>query len=207
MEDVLDLYEAPDDPQRPTVCFDERPYQLVSETRRPQPAQPGRAARQDYEYKREGTANLFIHFAPKRGWRHVAVTARRASQDFAQQMRALVDEHFPDAAVIRVVLDNLNTHTGAALYATFAPAEARRLLHKLEFHHTPKHGSWLNQAEIELSVLSGQCLDRRIADHPTLGTEVAAWEQPRNQAQATVDWRFTTAEARVKLHRVYPAHS
>jgi hypothetical protein len=207
MEDVLDRYEAPDDPQRPLVCFDEMPYQLVSETRRPQPARPGRAARQDYEYKREGTANLFLHFAPQRGWRHVAVTDRRTSQDFAQQMRALVDEHFPDAVRIRVVLDNLNTHTGAALYEAFAPAEARRIARKLEFHHTPTHGSWLNQAEIELSVLSGQCLDRRIGDRPTLRAEIAAWEQQRNTAHATVDWRFTTATARLKLHRVYPAHS
>jgi hypothetical protein len=207
MEDVLDLYEAPDDPPRPLVCFDEMPYPLVSETRTPQPAQPGRAARQDYEYKREGTAHLFLHFAPKRGWRHVAVTDRRPSPDFAQQMRAVVDEYFPDALVSRVGLDNLNPHTGAALYEAFAPAEARRLLRKLEFHYTPKHGSWLNQAEIELSVLSGQCLDRRIGNRQTLTTEVAAWEEQRNQAHATVDWRFTAADARVKLHRVYPSSS
>lgn len=207
MEAVLDLYEAPDDPQRPLVCFDEMPYQLITETRAPLPARPGRGARQDYEYQREGTANLFLHFAPQRGWRHVAVTARRTNRDFAEQMRALVDEHFPDAGVIRVVLDNLSTHTGAALYETFAPAEAWRIWRRLEFHYTPRHGSWLNQAEIELSVLSGQCLDRRIGDPATLATAIAAWEQQRNQVQATVHWRFTTAQARDKLHRVYPAHS
>jgi len=207
MEDVLDLYEAPDDPQRPLVCFDEMPYQLISEPRPALPAQPGQGGRQDYEYRREGTANLFLHFAPWRGWRHVAVTARRANPDFAEQMRALVDEHFPDAGVIRVVLDNLSTHTGAALYETFPPAEAWRIWRKLEFHYAPRHGSWLNQAEIELSVLSGQSLDRRIGDRATLTSEIAAWEQQRNQAQATVHWRFTTAQARVKLHRVYPSHS
>lgn len=206
MEDVLDLYAAPDDPQRPLVCFDELPYQLVSETRRPQPARPGRAARYDYEYKREGTANLFMHVAPHLGWRHVAVTERRTSRDFAHQMRALVDEHFPAAEVIRLVSDNLNTHTVAALYEAFAPAEARRIARRLEFHHSPKHGSWLNMAEIELSVLSGQCLDRRLGDRQTLRDEVAAWERRRNAARAAITWRFTTAEARVKLHRVYPAH-
>ena len=207
MEDVLDLYEAPADPRRPLVCFDERPYQLVSETRTPQLSRPGRAGRYDYEYKREGTANLFLHFAPKAGWRHVEVTERRTGRDFAQQMRALVDEHFPEAELVRVVLDNLNTHAGAVLYEAFEPAEARRILRQLEFHYTPKHGSWLNQAEIELSVLSGQCLARRIRDRQTLAAEIAAWERERNQARATVDWRFTSADARVKLHRVYPAHS
>jgi DDE superfamily endonuclease len=207
MEDVLDLYEAPAAPERPLVCFDEMPYQLVSEPRPALPVQPGQVVRQDYEYGREGTANLFLHFAPQRGWRHVVVTDRRTNADFAEQMRALVDEHFPDAVAIRVVLDNLSTHTGAALYETFAPAEAWRIWRKLEFHYTPRHGSWLNQAEIELSVLSGQCLDRRIGDRATLAREIAAWEQQRNRAQATVHWRFTTAQARVKLHRVYPAHS
>ena len=206
MEDVLDLYDAPADPQRPLVCFDERPYQLVSETRAPQPPRPGRAGRYDYEYKREGTANLFLHFAPQLGWRHVDVTERRTSRDFAHQMRALVDEHFPEALAIRVVLDNLSTHTAAALYEAFAPEEARRLLRRLEVHHTPKHGSWLNQAEIELSVLSGQCLDRRLGDRPILKAEIAAWERRRNQARATVEWRFTSTDARIKLHHVYPAH-
>jgi hypothetical protein len=206
MEDVLDLYAAPPDPQRPLVCFDELPYQLVSETRTPRPARPGRAAQYDYEYKREGTANVFLHVAPHLGWRHVAVTARRTAQDFAHQMRALVDEHFPQAEVIRLVSDNLNTHTPAALYATFPPEEARRIAKRLEFHHTPPHGSWLNMAEIELSVLSGQCLARRLGDRQTLATEAAAWERRRNAARATITWRFTAADARVKLHRVYPAH-
>jgi hypothetical protein len=206
MEDVLDLYEAPDDPQRPLVCFDELPYQLVSETRTPRPPRPGRAARYDYEYKREGTANLFMHVAPRLGWRHVDVTERRTALDFAHQMRALVDDHFPAAEVVRLVSDNLNTHTAAALYAAFAPEEARRIARKLEFHHTPKHGSWLNMAEIELAVLSGQCLDRRLGDRQTLRAEVAAWQRQRNEARATVTWRFTAADARVKLHRVYPAH-
>jgi DDE superfamily endonuclease len=206
MEDVLDLYAAPADPRRPLVCFDEQPYQLVSETRRPQPARPGRAGRYDYEYKREGTANLFMHCAPHLGWRHVEVTDRRTARDFAHQLKALVDEHFPAAEVIRLVSDNLNTHTPAALYAAFPPEEARRLARTLEFHHTPPHGSWLNMAEIELSVLSGQCLDRRLGDRPTLRDEVAAWARRRNAAHATITWRFTTADARLKLHRVYPAH-
>jgi DDE superfamily endonuclease len=206
MEDVLDLYEAPADPRRPLVCFDELPYQLVSETRTPRPARPGRPARHDYEYKREGTANLFLHCAPRLGWRHVAVTERRTSRDFAHQMKALVDEHFPQAEVIRLVCDNLSTHAAAALYAAFAPEEARRIARRLEFHHTPRHGSWLNMAEIELSVLSGQCLDRRLGDRQTLAAEAAAWERRRNAARATITWRFTAADARVKLHRVYPAH-
>jgi hypothetical protein len=206
MEDVLDLYAAPPDPRPPLVCFDERPCQLVSETRVPRPPRPGRAGRYDYEYKREGTANLFLHCAPHLGWRHVAVTARRTAPDLAHQMKALVDEHFPAAEVIRLVSDNLNTHTPAALYAAFPPAEARRLARKLEVHHTPPHGSWLNMAEIELSVLSGQCLDRRLGDRQTLAAEAAAWERRRNAAHATITWRFTTADARVKLHRVYPVH-
>jgi len=204
MEDVLDLYEEPPDPARPKVCFDELPYQIVAETRCPVPAQPGRPARVDYEYRRNGTANLFMRCDPDRGWRRVSVTSRRTKRDFAHEMRALVDEDYPDAEVIRLVSDNLNTHTTAALYETFPPAEARRLARKLEFHHTPKHGSWLNMAEIELSVLSGQCLARRLGDRPTLEREVAAWEAARNQACATVVWRFTSAAARTKLHRVYP---
>jgi DDE superfamily endonuclease len=206
MEDVLDLYAAPPDPRRPLVCFDELPYQLVSETRTPRPARPGRVARYDYEYHREGTANLFLHVAPHLGWRQVAVTERRTARDFAHQMKALVDEPFPAAEVIRLVSDNLNTHTPAALYAAFPPAEARRLARKLEFHHTPPHGSWLNMAEIELSVLGGQCLDRRLGDRRTLEAEAVAWADRRNAARATITWRFTTADARLKLHRVYPAH-
>jgi DDE superfamily endonuclease len=205
MEDVLDLYAEPPDPRRPRVCFDERPYQVVGEARTPRPAAPGRPARYDYEYQRNGTANLFVHFCPDTGWRHVAVTERRAKPDFAHQMRALVEEHFPDAEAIRVVLDNLNTHTPAALYEAFPPAEARRLAAKLEFHYTPKHGSWLNMAELEISVLSRQCLERRLGDLPTLRREVAAWEAPRNAARATVHWRFTATDARTKLHRLYPS--
>jgi hypothetical protein len=200
----LDLYQEPPDPQRPTVCFDELPYQIVAETRQPLPARPGRPARVDYEYRRNGTANLFMHFDPNRGWRHVSVTDRRTKRDFAHEMRRLVDEDYPDAEVIRLVTDNLNTHTTAALYETFPPAEARRIARKLEFHYTPKHGSWLNMAEIELSVVSGQCLDRRLGDRATLEREVAAWQAERNATRATVDWRFTNAAARTKLHRVYP---
>ncbi len=207
MEDVLDLYEEPPDPQRPKVCFDELPYQIVAETRQAVPARPGRATRIDYEYRRHGTANLFMSVDADRGWRHVSVTDRRTKHDFAHELQQLVDVHYPDADVIRLVSDNLNTHTPAALYETFPPAEARRLARKLEFHHTPKHGSWLNMAEIELSVLSGQCLDRRMGDRPTLEREIAAWEAERNHARATITWRFTSAAARTKLHRVYPALS
>jgi DDE superfamily endonuclease len=177
----------------------------VSETRRPLPARPGRAERVDYEYKREGTATLFMVARPEAGWRHVAVTERRTARDFAEQMRALVDVHFPAAQVIRVVLDNLNTHTPARLYEAFPAAEARRIARRLELHPTPKHGSWLNMAEIELGVLASQCLDRRIPDRPTLRQEVAAWEEPRNATSATIDRRFTTDQARVKLHRLYPS--
>lgn len=207
MEELLDLYAEPSDPQRPVVCFDEKPYQLVGETRQPLPRQPGQPQRFDYEYQRQGTANLFIVFQPLAGWRHVAVSERRAKLDFAGQMQALVDEHFPDAEQIRVVLDNLNTHTPAALYEAFVPAEARRILRKLEFHYTPKHGSWLNMVEIELSVLARQCLHRRLPDRATLQLEVSAWEQWRNAEQATVEWRFTTADARAKLKRLYPSGS
>ena len=203
----MDLYEEPPDPRRPLVCFDELPYQIVAETRVPVPGRPGRPARVDYEYRRNGTANVFMSVAPHLRWRHVSITDRRTQQDFAHEMRALVDEYFPDAAVIRLVSDNLNTHTAAALYATFPPAEARRLARKLEFHHTPKHGSWLNMAEIELSVVSAQCLDRRLGDRATLEREAAAWEAERNQARATIEWRFTSAAARTKLQRVYPVVS
>jgi hypothetical protein len=204
MEDVLDLYAEPPDPKRPTVCFDELPSQIVAETRTPVPAGPGRPARVDYEYRRAGTANLFMRVAPARGWRRVSVTDRRTKRDFAREMRRLVDEDYPDAVVLRLVSDNLNTHAPAALYDTFPPAEARRIARKLEFHHTPKHGSWLNMAEIELSVVSGQCLDRRLGDRATLEREVAVWQAERNDARATVTWRFTTAAARTKLQRVYP---
>ena len=205
MEDVLDLYAEPDDPRHPRVCFDECPYQLISDVRVRLPLQPGRPERYDYEYKREGTCNLFMFVQPHVGWRHVKVTDRRTAQDFAHCMKDLVDLHFPDAAVIRVVLDNLNTHTPAALYETFAAAEARRIARKLEFHHTPKHGSWLNMAEIELSVLSSQCLNRRLPDRQILACEVVAWEAQRNSDRVTINWRFTAPDARVKLKRLYPS--
>lgn len=205
MEDVLDLYAEPEDPKRPRVCFDECPYQLISETRQPLPGKPGRPQRYDYEYKREGTCNLFMFVQPQVGWRHVKVTDRRTKADFAQCMKDLVDLHFPEADRIRVTLDNLNTHTPAALYEAFEPAEARRIIRKLEFHHTPKHGSWLNMAEIEFSVLAGQCLDRRLPDSATVSAEVAAWETERNAERATINWRFTTDKARSKLERLYPS--
>lgn len=203
MEDVLDLYAEPLDPLRPVVCFDEVPYQLVGETRVPIPAGPGRSRRIDYEYRRCGTANLFLLVQPLAGWRHVAVTERRTNRDFAGQMQALVDVHFPEAERIRVVLDNLSSHSGGALYEAFDPAEARRLLRKLEFHYTPKHGSWLNMAEIEISVLGRQCLDRRIDSRERLRAEIAAWESVRNAQRATITWRFTLNDARAKLERLY----
>ena len=204
MENVLDLYAQPYAPYAPVVCFDEASKQLVAETRTPQPLAPGRPARYDYEYARNGVANLFIHFQPLTGWRHVAVTERRTKHDFALQMKELVQVHFPTAIRIRVVLDNLNTHTKAALYEAFAPEEAKRIADRLEFHYTPKHGSWLNMAEIELSVLANQCLGRRIPDPPTLTREVGAWERSRNDEHASVNWRFKVAYARVKLKRLYP---
>jgi hypothetical protein len=205
MEDVLDLYAEPFDARRPVVCFDEKSYQLVREVRQPVPGAPGRVARYDYEYERAGTANLFMFFAPLIGWRHVTVTERRTAADFAHCMADLVYHHFRQVDVIRVVLDNLNTHTPAALYDTFGPEVAREIARKLEFHYTPEHGSWLNMAEVELSVLSGQCLKRRLGDADTLWREIAAWKDGRNASRATVDWRFTTADARVKLNHVYPS--
>jgi transposase len=204
MEDVLDLYAQRYTAYAPVVCFDEASKQLVKETRLPWPVAPGQVACYDYEYERNGVANLFVHFQPLTGWRHVAVTEHRTKQDFALQMKELVDVHFPDAIKIRVVLDNLNTHTKAALYEAFEPAEAKRIADRLEFHYTPKHGSWLNMAEIELSVLTKQCLDRRIPDAAALTQEVAAWEAARNELRATVEWRFKVADARTKLKRLYP---
>ena len=204
MEDVLDLYAEPYDPQYPLVCFDESPYQLVSEVCQPLPVRPGQPRRYDYEYRREGMCNLFMCFEPLQGWRHVKGTDRRTAQDFASCMKDLVDSHFPQATVISVVLDNLNTHTPAALYATFPPAEACRILRKLDFHYTPKHGSWLNMAEIEFAALSTQGLDRRLGDQATVRREIAAWETRRNEQKATTDWRFTTAKARRTLKRLYP---
>jgi hypothetical protein len=205
MEDVLDLYAEPYSSSRPVVCFDERPVQLLGEVRQPLPPQPGQPQRIDYEYHRNGTCNLFTYFQPLAGWRHVEVTDRRTKQDFADCMKSLVDVHFPLAEIIRVVIDNLNIHTPAALYETFEAKEARRILKKLEFHYTPKHGSWLNQVEIELSVLSRQCLERRIPEQEILTQEITAWEESRNQARVTVAWRFTTTDARVKLQRLYPS--
>lgn len=204
MEDVLDLYAEPYDPQRPLVCFDEKMIQLIIEKRRPLPMKPGQPQRFDYEYQRNGTRNLFVFFQPLAGWRHVRVTERRTKIDFAHCMRYLVDELVPEADTIRVVLDQLNTHTPAALYEAFEPVEAKRILDRLEFHYTPKHGSWLNMVEIEIGVLFTQCLDRRIPDEGTLVREITAWEAPRNEQQATVDWRFSSSDARVKLKRLYP---
>jgi hypothetical protein len=205
MEDLLDLYAEPYDPARPVVGFDETTKQLVAETRLPLPMEPGKPERVDYEYERKGTANLFLVCQPLRGWRHLDVTDRRTKHDFAQQMRDLVDRHFPDARTIRVVLDNLNTHTPAALYEAFPPAEARRLLRQLEFHYTPVHGSWLNMAELEFSMLTRQCLGRRIGDRDTLATEVVGWEAARNEQRATIRWQFTVDDARTKLHHLYPS--
>jgi len=205
MEDILDFYAESDDPLRPVVCLDECPYQLRGNVIAPVPPRPGRAARYDYEYKRGGTQSLFIVFCPTRGWRHVIVSDHHAKQDFAQVIRWLVDEQFPDVERIRLVVDNLNTHSPASFYTAFSAAEARCLTRKLEFHYTPKHASWLNMVEIELSILGRQCLDRRIPDGETLRREVATWEQGRNDQQATVSWHFTTARAREKLGRCYPA--
>jgi hypothetical protein len=205
MEDVLDLYAEPYDAAYPVVCFDESPVQLVSETQQPVPPEPGHPTRYDYEYRREGTCNLFMFVQPLRGWRHVKVTDRRTAIDFADCMKDLVDIHFPDATLISVVLDNLNTHTPASLYEAFPPAEARRILNKLEFRYTPKHGSWLNMAEIEFAVLTRQCLDQRIGERPTLERKIGGWEDRRNAAEAKIDWRFTTTNARSKLKRLYPS--
>lgn len=205
MEDVLDLYHQPYDPRYPQVCFDETSKQLISETRVPFPPTSGQVARYDYEYKREGVRNLFMFFEPLGGRRHVEVTERRTKADWAACMKLLVDELYPDAVRIRVVQDQLNTHNPAALYEVFEPVEAKRLLDRLEFHYTPKHGSWLNMAEIEFSVLSRQCLDQRIPDEATLKREVAAWKDRRNADERKVNWRFTTQDARIRLKRLYPS--
>jgi DDE superfamily endonuclease len=204
MEEVLEVYTLPKDPRCPLVCMDEASKQLVGESRAPLPARPGDARHDDYEYVRNGVANVFMFFAPLAGWRHVEVTDHRTRVDWAYAMRDLVDVHFPSAPTLRLVLDNLNTHVAGSLYEAFPPEEARRILDRLELHHTPKHGSWLNMAEIELSVLARQCWDRRIPDQPTLRREVAAWEARRNSAQATMEWRFTTSDARIKLKHLYP---
>jgi transposase len=204
MEDVLEVYTRPYDERFPQVCLDEKSKQLVAEVREPLAASPGRAARHDYEYEREGTANLFIVSEPLVGWRHISVTDRRTKIDWALCVKDLVDLHYPNAEKIVVVMDNLNTHTPAALYEAFSPAEARRIASKLEIHYTPKHGSWLNMAEIELSVLARQCLDQRIPDRESLAEEVGAWEAERNAAESSIEWRFTNEEARIKLKRLYP---
>jgi hypothetical protein len=205
MEDTLEVYARPYDPLRPQVCLDECSKQRVAETRCPLRAEPGQVERYDYEYERCGTANLFMLFEPWAGTRHVKVTDRRTAVDFAEVIRDLVDVHYPRAEKIVLVMDNLNTHKLASLYQAFPPDEARRLIERLEIHHTPKHGSWLNMAEIELSALATQCLDRRIADLDTLTREVAAWQNSRNAASDTVNWRFTTDDARIKLQRLYPS--
>jgi len=205
MEDVLEVYQRPYDPRRPQVCLDETSKQLTKEIRTPLPCAPSHPARSDSEYERNGTVNLFMMFEPLRGWRHVEVTERRTKIDFAHVIRDLVDVYYPDAERIVLVMDNLNTHKVASLYEAFPPAEARRLIEKLEIHYTPKHGSWLDMAETELGVLCHQCLDRRLPDRETLTREVAAWEASRNAAESKVNWRFTTANARIKLKTLYPS--
>ena len=205
MEDVLEVYKRPYDPQRPVVCLDETSKQLVGETRVPLPAAPGQPRRIDYEYERRGTANLFMVFEPLAGKRRVHVTERRTAIDFAHVIRKLVDEDYAVADQIVLVLDNLNIHKLASLYEAFEPTEARRLFERLEIHYTPKHGSWLNMAETELSVLATQCLNRRIDNSKLLAREVRAWEQARNRNKCRIDWRFTTKDARIKLKRLYPS--
>jgi hypothetical protein len=204
MEDVLEVYTRPHDPKRPQICLDETSRQLLSEVTPPQPVIPGHPAREDHEYVREGVVNLFLVCEPLRGWRHVTVSDQRTRTDWAWCIKDLVDVQYPEAEVIVLVQDNLNTHTLAALYETFPPTEARRLAAKLELHYTPKHGSWLNMAEIELSVLERQCLNRRLPDRATLERETAAWELERNASHRTIDWRFTTQDARIKLSHLYP---
>jgi hypothetical protein len=204
MEDVLDLYEEPYDPAYPTVCFDEKPVVLHTETRPTQPAVPGRAERRDYEYVREGTANLFVMTEPLAGWRHVAVTERRTKLDFAEAVRWLLEERYPDVEYVRIVLDNLNTHGPDALYEAFPPEQARAIAARVEWHHTPKHGSWLNMAEIEISVFERGCLSRPVGDRPTLERRVRTLEAERNAARCTIHWQFTSPQARAKLADLYP---
>lgn len=206
MEDVLDLYTEPYDAKRPVVCFDEKPVQLLEETRVPRPPAPGQPAQIDYEYRRKGTANIFMAVEPLAGTRQVTVTEQRTKLDFAAQMK-LICAHYPEAELIRIVLDNLSTHTPASLYAAFPPHEARSLVRRLEFHYTPKHASWLDMAEVEIGVLSRQCLKRRIPDRETLVRETAAWTTRRNAEGAKIHWRFTACDARAKLNHLYPAQS
>jgi len=205
MEDVLDVYRRPYDEKRPVIAMDEVPKQLVAELRRPIQARPGRPRRVDYEYKRNGTANIFILFGPLAGWRRVKVTRRRTKIDWAHLIKELVDVHYPEAEIIVLVMDNLNTHTKASLYEAFEPKEAKRIGDKLEIHYTPKHGSWLNVAECELSILGRQCLDRRIPDIETLQGEVEAWQQQRDGQARPVDWHFTVEDARIRLRSLYPS--
>ena len=205
MEDVLEVYQRPYDPKRPQVCLDEASKRLLGETRLPVPAGPGRETREDYEYVRNGTVNLFMMSEPLAGRRHVRVTDRRTKKDFAEAIKELADERYPDAEKIVLVMDNLNTHSPASLYEAFEPCEARRRAEKLEIHYTPKHGSWLDMAEIELGIMNRQCLNRRIGDATMLRREVAAWENDRNRRATKVNWRFTTANARSKLRRLYPS--
>ena len=205
LEDGLDVYSRPYDPRQPQVCLDELSKQLLADKPEPLPVEPGYPARIDYEYEREGVSNLFLVCEPLQNWRHVVVTDQRTKIDWAHLIKELVDVQYPEAERLVLVMDNLNTHTPAALYEAFPPEEAKRLTDRREIHYTPKHGSWLNRAEIELSVLSRQCLDRRIPNQETLRHEVAAWEQARNTSQGRVDWRFTTADARIKLKRLYPS--
>lgn len=205
MEDVLAVYTRPRDPDHPLVCLDETSKQLLAETRLPIPMKPGRPARFDYEYERNGTANLFMMFAPLEGWRHVEVTDRHTAVDYAHVLKDLADVHFASAKTIVMVQDNLGIHSKASLYQAFPPAEARRLVERFEWHYTPKHGSWLNLAESELGVLSSQCLDRRITDKQTLAQEVAAWQDDRNANHAKANWHFTTPDARTRLKHLYPS--
>jgi DDE superfamily endonuclease len=204
MENVLEVYHRPYDPQRPVVCMDESSKQLVKQTRESQPPRPGQPERFDYEYERNGTANVFMFCEPLAGRRRVAVTDRRTKCDWAEQIRTLLNEHYPRAARVTLVLDNLNTHSLSSLYEAFEPAEARRLIERLEVVYTPKHGSWLNMAEIELSVLSRQCMGDRVPDQTALVSSVDQWQRDRNARRATIDWQFTTADARIKLRRLYP---
>lgn len=205
MEEVLDVYQRPYDPKRPVVCFDERPKQLVGEHRRPVPAGPGKMIRYDYEYKRNGVANLFMMFEPLVSQRRVKVTEKRTKKEFAECMQELVDKTYPEADKIVLVLDNLNTHKKASLYEVFEPAEAKRIADKLEIHYTPKHGSWLNMAEIDISILSRQCLAERMEDIKRLEKEVTVWTDKRNTIKGKINWRFTTADARIKLRKLYPS--
>jgi transposase len=205
MEDVLDIYHRPYAPETPLVCIDESSKQQVMETRKPIAAGPGQPERYDYEYERNGVSNLFMLFAPFEGWRHVKVTDRRTKVDFAYCVKDLLSLHYPDAERVTIVMDNLNTHHPSSLYEAFEPAEAKSLLDRCDFHYTPKHGSWLNMAEIEFSALQRQCLGRRLPDQETLREEIAAWEAHRNEQEVKVHWRFTTADARIRLKRLYPS--